>query len=124
MKNKTFILLFILLTIALSLIIGMILDPNNFGIKIGVDTWGHLIGFFALTWLLHGVFKIELTNTCICLIFYGAFSELGQLYLGFRNGEFLDFFADVAGILLFTAAKWGYIMYDRSQYKQKTKRRI
>ena len=40
------------------------------------------------------------------MVFYGAVTELSQLYLGFRNGEISDFIADVLGISLYMAIKW------------------
>lgn len=84
-----------------------------------IDTIGHFISFFILAWLMHSLIKLTLIETFITLSFYGALSELGQFYLGFRNGEFSDFFADIAGICLFILLKWFYLLY-----KKKLTRRI
>jgi VanZ family protein len=82
-----------------------------------IDTIGHFIGFFILAWLIHSVLKLTLVKTLITLSFYGALSELGQYYLGFRNGEFSDFFADIAGISTFILLKLLYLAYKKSCIK-------
>lgn len=61
-----------------------------------------------LSWLVHSLIKVPLTITILTLSFYGGLTELGQLYLGFRNGELIDFLADVAGILFFAFTKLTY----------------
>ena len=76
-----------------------------------IDTVGHFIGFFFLSFLLNNFFKFPLLTTVACLIFYAALSEIGQYYLGFRNGEFRDFIADVVGVLMFAFLKWLYSLY-------------
>lgn len=76
-----------------------------------IDTIGHFIGFFILTWFISSVLKLSLLNTLYSLCFYSATSELGQYYLGFRNGEFSDFFADVAGICFYLFLKYVYLLY-------------
>jgi len=78
-----------------------------------IDTIGHFIGFFVLAWLLHSVLKITLLSTLLTLSFYGALSELGQYYLGFRNGEFSDFFADIAGVAFFISLKMLFLAYRK-----------
>ncbi|MFT7007945.1 MAG: VanZ family protein [Colwellia sp.] len=78
-----------------------------------IDTIGHFIGFFILAWLVHSLIKLTLIETFITLIFYGALSELGQYYLGFRNGEFSDFYADIAGISSFILLKLLYLVYKK-----------
>lgn len=83
-----------------------------------IDTIGHFISFFILAWLVHSLIKLTLVETSITLIFYGALSELGQYYLGFRNGEFSDFYADVAGILLFVLLKLLYLLCNQSLNKK------
>ncbi len=83
----------------------------------GLDSIGHFIGFFMLTWLLNGLLKVPLFNTTICLTFYAALSEIGQYYLGFRNGEFRDVVADVVGILLFIFFKWCYLVIGNKSYR-------
>lgn len=78
-----------------------------------IDTIGHFIGFFILAWLVHSLIKLTLVETFITLSFYGALSELGQYYLGFRNGEFSDFLADIVGISLFILLKLLYLTYKK-----------
>ncbi len=78
-----------------------------------IDTVGHFISFFCLTLIIHSVIKLPLTNTCVALACYAALSEFGQYYLGFRNGEFRDFIADVLGIAFFCLLKWVYLVYWR-----------
>ena len=81
--------------------------------KIKIDTYGHIIGFFGLSWILIGLIKLPLINTVICLFFYSAITELSQYYLGFRSGEFFDFVADVVGISLFAILQWSLIVYGK-----------
>lgn len=76
-----------------------------------IDTIGHFIGFFVLTWLVKSILKLSLAHTFYTLSFYAALSELGQDYLGFRNGEFSDFFADIAGITFYLLLKFSYLKY-------------
>ena len=76
-----------------------------------IDTIGHFIGFFILTWLVSSIVKLSLLSALFTLSFYGALSELGQYYLGFRNAEFSDFFADIAGITLYISLKYTYLKY-------------
>jgi len=81
-----------------------------------IDSIGHLIGFFILAWFLNGVFKYPVISLSICLIFYAALTELGQLYLGFRNGEISDFIADLVGIALFVGVKWLKMYFGKKSY--------
>ena len=83
--------------------------------KIQLDSIGHLIGFFGLTWILVGILKLPLFNTVICLFFYSALTELSQYYLGFRRGEFMDVIADVVGISLFAVCQWLFGLYRKPQ---------
>jgi len=87
-----------------------------------IDTIGHFIVFFILAWLIHSLIKLTLLDTLITLSFYGALSELGQYYLGFRNGEFSDFFADIAGISSFILLKLLYFTYKNFHIKQVNKK--
>lgn len=82
-----------------------------------IDSIGHMVGFFLLAWFLNGVLKFEFISLIACLIFYSAATELGQLYLGFRNGEISDFVADLIGIALFSLIKWSLMMYRKRQTK-------
>lgn len=82
-----------------------------------LDSIGHMVGFFGLTWLLQGVFKFPLIPLSMCLIFYAALTEIGQWYLGYRNAEMSDFIADVVGITAFVALKWLKIMYFTNKAK-------
>lgn len=76
-----------------------------------IDTIGHFICFFILTWVVCSILKLTLLRTFITLTFYAALSELGQYYLGFRRAEFSDFFADVAGVSLYIILKYTYLRY-------------
>ena len=79
-----------------------------------IDSIGHIISFFLLTWLLNGIVKLPLINCVITISIYAAFTELGQYYLGFRNGEISDFFADLVGIALFAILRWAVTLYRQS----------
>lgn len=83
--------------------------------EIRIDTFGHIVGFFVLSWVLIGLLKLPLINTVICLYFYSALTEMGQYYLGFRSGEFIDFIADIIGVSLFAALQWSLIIYGKKQ---------
>ena len=76
-----------------------------------IDTIGHFICFFILSWVVCSILKLSLLRTFITLTFYAALSELGQYYLGFRRAEFSDFFADVAGISLYIFLKYSHLRY-------------
>ena len=78
-----------------------------------IDIIGHLTSFFILTWVSHSIIKLSLPICVPLLIFYGALTEIGQSFLGYRSGEFGDFIADVIGISLFVLAKWLYLNYFR-----------
>ncbi len=78
-----------------------------------VDTIGHCIGFFILTWILSSFVKLSMTPLVFALIIYAGLSEVGQYYLGFRNGEVKDFVADIVGILLFALLKSVWIVYGK-----------
>ena len=73
-----------------------------------IDTIGHLTSFFILTWVCHSIIKLSLSLSVPLLIFYGALTEIGQSFLGYRTGQFGDFIADVVGISLFMLTKWLY----------------
>ena len=111
MKNRHhFLFLLIVLLSLCSLIFSNDLRTIIFE-QVKIDSIGHFIGFFCLSLLLNSLLKLPLFNTVICLIFYAALSEIGQYYLGFRNGEFRDVVADILGVLLFTLLKWTYVVY-------------
>ncbi|OUR83351.1 hypothetical protein A9Q75_04910 [Colwellia psychrerythraea] len=78
-----------------------------------MDTIGHLTSFFILTWVSHSIIKLSLSLSVPLLIFYGALTEVGQSFLGYRSGQFGDFVADVVGISLFVLAKWLYRNFFR-----------
>jgi VanZ family protein len=80
-----------------------------------LDTIGHLTSFFILTWVSHSIIKIPLSICMPLLIFYGALTEVGQSFLGYRSGEFGDFIADIFGISLFVLAKWLYLRFFRKK---------
>lgn len=77
-----------------------------------LDLVGHYFGFLGLTWLIHQVVKLPLPSLTIGLIFYAAMTELGQKYLGFRNGEFNDFIADSLGIISYVIICYLYQSYQ------------
>ena len=47
----------------------------------------------------------------VTVAFYGALTELGQYYLGFRSGQLSDFISDLIGISLFGIIRWSILMY-------------
>ncbi len=116
---KTNLQLLLLLIFSLILILFFFI-PNELSIivlnNIKIDTFGHIIGFFGLSWILIGLLKLPLMNTVICLYFYSALTEIAQYYLGFRSGEFFDFIADVVGISLFAIMQWILIVYGKKQH--------
>jgi hypothetical protein len=75
-----------------------------------------------LAWVIHSLIKLTLAETFITLSFYGALSEIGQYYLGFRNGELSDFFSDIAGISCFILLKLLYLFYKKTLIKQVNKK--
>lgn len=77
-----------------------------------VDSVGHCVGFFFLTWILNTLIKSSILNLVLCLVLYSALTEIGQHYLGFRNGEFRDFIADTLGIGFFMVVH--YIFENKS----------
>lgn len=117
MKNRHYLLLVLFLILSSILFILSGNHANSIVESTGIDSVGHLIGFFALTWVFHTVLRLELINTAICLIIYAGISELGQHYLGFRNGEFRDVVADIFGILLFVLIKWCYVVIGNKAYR-------
>lgn len=119
MKSKQQLLIILICSLLLILIFFI---PNEFKImiinKIQIDTIGHIIGFFGLSWILIRFVKLPLMNTVICLYFYSALTEIGQYYLGFRSGQFFDFVADVVGISLFATLQWLIVVYGKPKYKK------
>lgn len=82
-----------------------------------IDTLGHIIGFFILTWVCHSIIKLSLRICVPLLIFYAALTEIGQSYLSFRKGEAGDYIADVIGVLLFVMLKWLYQLIRQKKMK-------
>jgi len=76
-----------------------------------IDTIGHFIGFFCLAWVLSSFIKLSTPALTFSLVIYAGLSELGQYYLGFRNGEVKDFVADILGISFFLLLKWTWLVY-------------
>ena len=111
----------LILFIIILLIIALGVSSNNIdsiierGTKI--DSIGHILGFFLLTGILHSVIKLPLINLSICLIIYAGLTELGQLYLGFRNAELCDFIADLVGIALYVGCKWLFIIFGKQKIR-------
>ena len=71
-----------------------------------IDSIGHVFSFFALTWILHNMIKLRLLIITFTLVFYGALTELGQSFLGFRSGELNDFLFNLLGISLYCLLYW------------------
>ncbi|MBA6291944.1 VanZ family protein [Colwellia sp. MB3u-70] len=76
-----------------------------------IDSIGHIISFFCLTWVLHSIVKLPLFNTMLTVAFYGILTELGQYYLGFRSAQVSDFISDLIGIALFGVIRWVILIY-------------
>ncbi|MGJ8691986.1 MAG: VanZ family protein [Thalassotalea sp.] len=109
-KNHHLLLLFCIIFIAL--ICSFIPGFNQQIVEnTKIDTIGHFIGFFLLTWLLTTFVKLPVTVAGLTLIFYAAATELGQAYLGFRNGEFTDFVADIVGVAAFILILWCKVIF-------------
>ena len=117
MKNRHYLLLVLLLIFVSTLY----LLSGDFSQAIyrgtGIDSIGHFFGFMLLTWIFHSVVKIPLFNTAVCLVLYAILSEVGQYYLGFRNGEARDVVANVSGIGLFIIFKWCYVVVGNRSYR-------
>ncbi|XQW84364.1 VanZ family protein [Thalassotalea piscium] len=115
--NRYYQLLIILVLFIVSISAYFLVDDLRVIISRGtqIDSIGHLTSFFLLTWLLNGIAKFPLINCMLTLSFYAALTELGQYYLGFRNGEISDFFADLVGIALFSILRWGFIIYRQNK---------
>mgnify|MGYP003385088878 FL=1 len=85
-----------------------------------IDSIGHIISFFCLTWVLHSILKLPLFNTMLTVAFYGVLTELGQYYLGFRSAQVSDFISDLIGIAMFGIIRWSILMYrNRSSRKSR-----
>ena len=107
---------FILLFIAVSLVVFLSGEVRSVIFQyVKIDSIGHFIGFFSLTWLLSTMLKLPLLNLTLTLVVYSALTEVGQHYLGFRNGEFRDVIADTLGILSFMLIKWIMVVYGKTQ---------
>ncbi|WP_286234737.1 VanZ family protein [Thalassotalea sediminis] len=113
-QHLLFLLIFLLIIISASFFTAELDAIIVRGTKI--DSIGHIIGFFILTWILNGVFRLPLTRLVAALFCYAALTELGQWYLQFRNAEFSDFFADIVGITAYVALKWIKVMYFQKSY--------
>ena len=96
--------------------------------EFAIDTLGHFVGFFFLTWLVFlTLIKFSTANSsltqlminlALSMIVYAALSELGQYVLGFRHGEVSDFIADLLGIITFTLLYLFYALLTTSRKKQ------
>ena len=116
MKSRNHLLL--LLALVSSLLVALMLSTDLQVLLFRnpqIDTIGHFIGFFFLCWLLHSGFKLPLIPLSASLCIYAGLTELGQWYLGFRNAEFTDFFADIAGIISFVLCRWLLLMFRHSK---------
>ncbi|GAA0820540.1 hypothetical protein GCM10009111_26180 [Colwellia asteriadis] len=115
--RQYFIFLLILLALLLTLAIFPQFVPSelkNFTFRLPkIDTIGHFISFFLLTWVVHSLIKVPLVISVITLIFYAACTEIGQYYLGFRSADWFDFLADATGVISFLLIKLTYLKYVR-----------
>ena len=82
-----------------------------------LDSIGHIISFFLLTWLLNGIAKLPYINCIIVISVYAALTEFGQFYLGFRNGEVSDFFSDLVGMSLFLILRQSVKLYRQRKLR-------
>lgn len=76
-----------------------------------IDTIGHFISFFLLTWLINSLLKVPMILTAITLVFYAVLTEIGQYYLVFRSAEFTDVLADTVGVFSFILIKLTYLQF-------------
>lgn len=66
-----------------------------------LDKLAHFIIFTVLSALLWKGFKLKLISAFLLLSSYGAAIELAQHYFTRRNGDWLDFLADILGVISF-----------------------
>lgn len=107
------------------ILVGLVIffSPNLFGFsdhKIRfpqIDTIGHFTSFFLLTWFVHSLLKVELGRTILTLLVYGGLTELGQHFLVYRQADFIDYLADVCGILFFAFVKLLYTLLKKKVSK-------
>jgi len=66
-----------------------------------LDKLAHFLIFAVLSGLLWKGFKLKLVSAFLFLSCYGAAIELAQHYFTRRNGDWLDFLADIVGIISF-----------------------
>jgi VanZ family protein len=71
----------------------------------GTDKADHILAFTVLAALAAGAYpgRQRLLARSILLLAYGAFIEVVQYFLPYRESSLLDLTADAAGILLFSA---------------------
>lgn len=115
--NRHFQLLIVLIILVISFSAYFIFDDLRAIVFRGtqIDSIGHMTSFFLLTWLLNGIAKLPLINCMITISLYAALTEFGQYYLGFRNGEISDFFADLVGMSLFALLRWAVTIYRQNR---------
>ncbi len=85
--------------------------PNYSQVVPNIDKIGHLCSFFGLSLLTYLAFKPRWYSLTICMAGYALFIELVQSRLPYRSAETADFIADMLGVLLFYAIRWGYRCY-------------
>ena len=75
-------------------------DPNVHGLI--NDKVAHILGFFILSFVTHCAFpQSSMTKKMILLIGYGMAIEIAQSFTGYRYFSWLDWLADIAGVLAF-----------------------
>lgn len=104
------------LILSLFLLLFATLQPGSEATGIPyVDKIAHFILFFFLTWNVRHTFhhKSMLNVVMIFVLLLAPLTEVLQLYIPFRNFDYLDILADVLGIVL---AYWLYSPKWESRY--------
>lgn len=113
MKNSLFLKLTVFFILAVCLLSACVRFYQPVYNATHIDSVGHFLGFFILAWGFNVVINVSLQHTFFCLFIYAVASEVGQFYLGFRNGELRDVIADLVGVLLFISLKSAFNLVKR-----------
>ena len=101
-----------LLVTFITLLALAIIYPNDFKPVFRlpeIDLIGHYFGFLLLAAFVQLQLRLRLLTCVIGMSCYAGITELVQAYLGFRNGAWDDFIADLLGIASFGLIKVGLI---------------
>ncbi|WP_159083954.1 VanZ family protein [Saccharobesus litoralis] len=75
-----------------------------------LDKIAHFGIFFILTFLAYRALKDYFLIACAAIVAYGGLIEIAQSFVPHRSGSWLDFAADVMGVIVFIGAlelfKW------------------